>query len=607
MPFADRPNINLSPRIKGAAILVVFLISLLVIRLWYLQILKGSYFRNLSENNRIRSVYIQAPRGLIFDRNGELWASNRPAFNVELIKEDCPDEKKVLAKIEEIVELPAGSLSLNSPLSRRRRPFEPRVIMKDVSREVVAKIEARKAELPGVVIEATPTRDYLQGELGAHVTGYIREITKDQLDDSKYAGYQQGELVGQFGLESHLEEMIHGVRGLKRIEVNAMGVRIGEFSSESERMGNDIHLTINSEMQRAAVEGLAGKKGAVVALDVNTGEILTMVSMPAYDPNIFTGEVKPDVWNDLINGRPSKLNNRVLQAAYPPGSVFKVITGLAGLSEKVVTPRDKVYCPGYYQFAGRNYRCHKKTGHGYVDFESALIQSCDVYYYSLATKLGIDVINSYATRLGLGAPSGLGLAHESRGLVPSTEWKRLYFKKPEDKVWYPGETLSVVIGQGATTTTPVQIAKMIAAIANGGKLLRPQLVREIRGGDNNLLQGFTPEVLSQIDLDPNILKLVRKALVGVVNDPRGTGGRSKLKKFPDRIVAGKTGTSQVVALEARLKHEDFEDHAWFAAYAPEEAPEVAVAVLVENGGHGGAAAAPVAGMVLEKYFESRSR
>lgn len=607
MALAERTNINLAPRIRAATIFFLFFISLLVIRLWYLQIVKGDYFRDLSENNRIRSIYVQAPRGLIFDRHGELLAGNRPSFNIELIKEDCPDESAVMRKIEDLLGLEKGSLKLDSPLSRRRRPFEPRVLMKDVSREVVAKIEANKFDLPGVVVEATPTRDYVQKELGAHVVGYIREINKNQLSESRYAGYQQGELVGQFGLESYLEELIHGVRGLKRIEVNAMGRRIGEFSHESEKMGNDIHLTIDSEMQRTALEALNGKKGAVVALRVDTGEVLTMVSMPAFDPNIFTGEVSPAVWNDLASGRPSKLNNRALQAAYPPGSVFKIVTGLAGLSEKIVGPRDRVYCPGYYAFAGRRYRCHKAAGHGSVDFEQALIQSCDVYFYSLATKMGVDTIHRYATNLGFGSQTGIGISQEANGLVPSTEWKRAYHKKAEDKIWYPGETLSVIIGQGATISTPIQIATLMSAIGNGGILYRPQVVREIRGGDNNLLKDYTPIINKKTPIDPGVLSLVQKALYGVVNSPQGTGGRSRLKKFPNILVAGKTGTAQVVTLEARTRHEDFEDHAWFGAYAPAEKPEVAIAVLVENGGHGGAAAAPIAGAVLEKYFERKAK
>ncbi len=605
MAFAEKTAVNVAPRIRSAVILFLSLLSLIVIRLWYLQIVKGSYFRNLSENNRIRSIYVQAPRGLIFDRYGELLAGNRPSFNIELIKEDCPDEAVVMRRIEEILGLEKESLKLDNPMSKRRRLFEPRVLMKDVSREVVAKIEANKFDLPGIVVEATPTRDYVRKELGAHAIGYIREITKDQLADDRYAGYQQGELVGQFGLESQYEELIHGVRGLKRIEVNAMGMRIEEFSHESEQMGNDIHVSIDSQMQQAAVDGLKNKKGAVVALKVDTGEVLTLVSMPAFDPNVFTGEVSPELWRDIATGRPSKLNNRALQAAYPPGSVFKIITGLAGLSEKIVGPKDRVFCPGYYAFAGRRYRCHKTSGHGSVDFEQALIQSCDVYFYSLATKMGIDTIHRYATGFGFGATTGLGIAQEARGLVPSTEWKRKYFSKAEDKIWYPGETLSVIIGQGATISTPIQIANMMAAIANGGTLYRPQLVKEVRGGDNNVLKDFIPVVNSSFSVDPKVLALVRNALYGVVNNPKGTGGRSRLKNFPGVLVAGKTGTAQVVTLEARTRHEDFEDHAWFGAYAPADKPEVAIAVLVENGGHGGAAAAPIAGAVLEKYFERK--
>lgn len=603
MPLSEKQNINLLLRVRVAMAGTALILGLLIVRLWYLQIVKGDYFRNLSENNRIRSVYVQAPRGFIFDRNGVLLAGNRPSFNVELIKEDCPDETAIIAKLEKVLEMEPGSIKLNNPLSKRRRLFEPRLLLKDVSREIVAKVEARKFELPGVIIEATPTREYLHGPVGAHVLGYIREVTRDQLNDPKYAGYQPGDLVGQYGLESTLEEMIRGVRGLKRVEVNAMGTRISEFAFESEQMGNDVHLTIDADMQVAAEQALNGRKGAVVAMNVSTGEVLVLLSMPAFDPNIFTGEVPAEIWKDLISGRPSKLTNRALQSVYPPGSVFKIVSGLAGLSEKVVSQYETVFCPGYYPFAGRRYRCHKAAGHGWVDFNAALIQSCDTYFYSLATKLGIDTINNYAMKLGLGIPTGLSLVQESKGLIPSTDWKKRYFSKTEDQVWYPGETLSVIIGQGATLTSPIQIARMMAAVANGGKLLKPQVVKQVRGGDNNLLQEISPVVLDEPKLNQNILKIIHKALVGVVNDKKGTGGRAKLATFPDILVAGKTGTAQVVKLEARTRHEDFEDHAWFSAYAPADKPEIAIAVLVENGGHGGAAAAPVANAVFTKYFE----
>jgi len=600
----EKPSLNLAIRVRISLVVISIMFSLLILRLWYLQIVKGDYFRNLSENNRIRSVYVQAPRGMIYDRWGETLVANRPAFNIELVTEDCPDEKRVIEKLEKLIGVTPGSINKNNPLSRKRKPFEPKLLIKDASRDTVAKVAVNKFHLPGISIEATPARDYVYKESASHLLGYIREITKDQLSGVKYKGYQQGEVVGQFGLESNLEDMLRGVRGLQRVEVNAMGTRISEFSFEEERMGNDVYLTIDAAVQAAAENGLAGLKGAAVALDPNSGEILALASLPAFDPNIFTGEISTDAWRELSAGRTSKLTNRVLQSAYPPGSVFKIITALAGLSEKVISQYETVYCPGYYSFAGRRYRCHKHVGHGWVDLRSAIVESCDTYFYSLATKLGIDTIHKYSTDFGLGMPTGLALGQESKGLIPSTEWKRQYFSKAEDKIWYPGETLSVVIGQGAIMTTPIQMARSLAALVNGGKLIRPQAVRKISGEDGHAIQEFIPEILSQSTLNANAVKIIRDALIGVVNDKKGTGGRAKLEKFPEILVAGKTGTAQVVSLDVTAKGDHLKDHAWFASYAPADKPELVVVVFVENGGHGGAAAAPIAKAIFEAYFES---
>lgn len=604
MSVYDRSSIDISMRVRLLVMLIAILFSVMVLRLWYLQIAKGDHFKNLSENNRIRSVYVQAPRGLIKDRYGETLAGNRPAFNIELITEDCPDEKGVIKKLEDILSLPAGTIDGDGRLRGKRRPFEPKLLLKDVTRDMVAKVVVNKIDLPGVLINPIPTRDYVGQESAAHLLGYIREISRNQLSDPRYGGYQQGEFVGQYGIELHLEEMLRGVRGLQRVEVNATGTRISEFSFESEMMGNDVYLTIDAAVQRAAENALKDKKGAVVALDPNTGEVIALASVPGFDPNIFTGEVTTETWSDLVSGKLNKLSNRALQSAYPPGSVFKIVTALAGFSEGVVKPADTVYCPGFYRFAGRPYRCHKRAGHGYVDGEMAMIQSCDVYFYALGVKLGVDTIHRYAQKLGMGGATGLNIAQEHQGIIPSTEWKKNYFRKPEDKIWYPGETLSVAIGQGATMTTPIQIARSIATLVNGGKVLRPQVVKGVRGTNNQVLREFSPIVVSQSDLDQKAVNLVKQGLFGAVNHKRATGSRSILQKFPEIKVAGKTGTAQVVALEFHQEGGDFEDHAWFGAYAPADDPKLVVAVLVENGGSGGKAAAPVAREVFDAFFES---
>lgn len=607
MSVYDKPHLNITFRIKIASILVVVFFTILFLRLWYLQIVQGNYFRNLSENNRIRTVYVEAPRGIIYDRNGEILVTNRPAFNIELVTEDCPDVKGTIAKLEEFLKLEAGTIQKNTKFKKMRRPFEPRLLLRDVSREMVAEIAARKYDLPGVVIGVTPARNYIHKDLGAHALGYIREISKTQLEKPKYAGYRLGDYIGQFGIEKVHEEMLRGVRGLQRVEVNATGARIGEFSYESERMGNDLHLTIDINVQKAAEEALGDKKGAVVAMDPNTGEILALVSSPAFDPNIFTGQLSSEQWKDLSTGENAVLTNRVVQAAYPPGSVFKIITGLAGLNEGVISPNETVYCPGFYKFAGRKYRCHKHSGHGYVNLEQAIIQSCDVYFYALGQRLGVDTINHYATQFGLGDITGLSLAIESKGLVPSTEWKRKYFRKKEDQIWFPGETLSVAIGQGAVTVTPMQVARALAALVNGGYLVKPQLIKRVTGAKSRTVRELAPDRTGVIKLKPGVVSLMRKALTGVVNNTKGTGRRARLDLDPEVIVSGKTGTAQVVSLDYDGKHEKYQDHAWFAAYAPAEKPEIVVAVIVENSGHGGSVAAPISKELMTAFFKHDSQ
>ena len=337
-----------------------------------------------------------------------------------------------------------------------------------------------------------------------------------------------------------------------------------------------------------------------------TGEIIALTSSPGFDPNIFTGELSADQWRELVAGKERRLGNRAVQGAYPPGSVFKVFMSVAALSEQVTGVNERIFCPGYLSFGGRNYRCHKQSGHGYVDLNDALIQSCDVYYYTVGQRLGVDRIFDYATRFGLGTPTGLALVKEASGLVPSTAWKQRAFSKEDDKKWYLGETLSVAIGQGATTTTPLQIARGISALVNGGRVLRPYLVREIRSADGNLRDtDFGPEEIRRIDVSDRILKVVRDAMIGVVNDVNGTGRKAILPKESNIIVAGKTGTAQVASLVHHGTRQEYEDHAWFAAYAPAQKPEIVVVAIVENAGHGGSIAAPMVKEVMTAFFKER--
>jgi penicillin-binding protein 2 len=598
----DRQSLNLVVRAQASFALIAFVFIVVGVRLWYLQILKGSEYRVQSENNRLKIVYVPPPRGVIRDRNNLPLVENRPSFNVELIEEDAPNPKASIETLALILNIPFEQLSKKNKIQARRLKYEPRLLIKDASRDVIAKVAANKYQLPGIVVNVVPARNYLYSNLASHVLGYIREITSSQLETPKYAGdYRLGDFVGQYGLESRWESLLRGSRGRQRLIVNAFGTRVGELSSEREIVGNSLILTLDERVQSAADLGLRGRKGAVVALHAQTGEIIAIASAPPFDPNLFAGEVSATQYKDLMTDK--KLVNRALQGTFPPGSVFKIFTGIAALSEGIVRKGDSVRCPGYYFYAGRRYGCWKKTGHGTVSYVQSLVQSCDVYYYLAGQRLGIDRIHKYASGFGLGEKTGLDVGEEVSGLVPSSEWKRRVSKRPDERKWYPGETLSVSIGQGAVNVTPLQVARALAAVVNGGKVLKPTIVKSVVSIDGrSLLEQGPPEVIRTLEIKPEVIALVKEAMVGVVNSPFGTARRAQLPKDVGITVGGKTGTAQVAGLQHGIKGA-LNDHAWFAGYAPADNPELVVVALVENGGHGGSVAAPVVQRVLQAYFD----
>jgi penicillin-binding protein 2 len=586
-------------------VLIAFFI--LFLRLWYLQILRGSQYRALSENNRLQTIYVPPPRGIIFDRNGEVLAKNRPAFSIELTIEDSPHPRETVLRLATLLGVPSEPLLARLDGSVRRRKFEPRVILRDVDRDVVAKVSAHRFELPGINVNVTPTRNYVRGTTGAHVIGYIREITDRQLEQPKYGDYRRGDLVGQFGLEAQWEEMLRGTRGVQRLIVNALGVRIGEHSYEPEQAGHNVTLTLDADLQTAADSALSDIAGAIVALDPRSGEVLALSSAPTFDPNLFAGELSDEVARDLMAGPARRLFNRALQGEYHPGSVFKIMMAVAAIDQGVIGYHNHINCPGFLPFGGRNFRCHKHSGHGPVDLRESMVVSCDVYFYTIGQRLGVDRIHEYATRFGLGERTGIELSGERPGLIPSTRWKRTRYRDPANQRWHPGETLSVAIGQGAVTTTPLQMARAVAAVVNGGRVLKPTLVRRIWSPDGGYDDDqFHPEVQGNLEVSPELLNTVRDDLVGVVNDPQGTGKRARLENFPEVLVGGKTGTAQVVALEKGKEGGKFKDHAWFVGFAPAENPEIVVSALIENGGGGGSVAAPVVAKVLDAYFRKRA-
>jgi penicillin-binding protein 2 len=590
-----------------AWVVLCALFALLLLRLSYLQIIKGEYFKALSENNRIRLIYIPAQRGIVYDRNGVVLAKNRPSFDVELVREDSPKPLETVSTLEKVLSLEPDSLKeVLVASSAKRRKYESVRLLRDVSRDEIARVIAHSYELPGIIINPSTTREYVYPGLATHLIGYIREITQRQLDAPDFVKYRSGDFVGQSGIESTLESFLNGGRGIQEVIVNALGAKLGESKYEPASPGDDVMLSIDVSVQRAAEEALGSRKGAVVALDPHTGEVLALVSHPTFDANIFTRRVSPQTWDKLTSADEKALNNRAVQGLYPPGSVFKIFMALAALTEGVTTPHETVFCPGYFKVGSKKFLCHKHAGHGSVNLIKALAGSCDTYFYTMGLRLGIDRIHEHAIQFGFAKKTGIELGDEPSGLIPSTAWKKKMFKNAEDQKWYAGETPSVVIGQGAVTVTPLQVARALAAFVNGGKLLVPQIIKKITSPDGSFEdQSNGAKLVEENFLDPKFQKVVADGLIAVVNGEEGTGAKARLSKDLGIVVAGKTGTAQVISLPQNGKKTVHGDHAWFAGYAPAEKPEIVVVAIVEGAGHGGAVAAPVVSTVMEKYFRNK--
>ena len=592
-------------KIRIFAILVVVSFLCLWMRIWYLQILKWQYLTGLSENNRVRMVTLPASRGMIKDRNGETLVSIRPAFNLYLTPEDAWNLDSSLDKLAQRISLDREKLKKKIS---QTKSFKEVLIKGDIPREEVAFVEENNMSLPGIRIRAEPLRNYVFNNLASHTLGYLGEISKASLERLKDPAYRQGDFVGKNGLENIYESLLRGKKGYKEVEVDVSGRELKTLRKLSPESGNNLILTldvkIQEELEKLMTETAEqNMNGSVVVMKVQTGEIIAITSKPSFDPNKFAAGISPKNWRDLVTDEWHPLQNRSIHGQYPPGSTYKIVTAIAGLGEGVIKPDTSIFCPGHFKLGRGRYRCWKKSGHGFMNLHDALVQSCDVYFYTIGHRLGIDTIAKYAKRFGLGRSTRLGLSQEKKGLVPTTQWKLLNKKEP----WLLGETISASIGQGFNLVTPIQQVIMMAAVANRGILLKPYLVKRIEGPEGQLRQEFFPEIIGQIGVDPDHLEQVRMALRDVVNGARGTGKKSRLKNI---IVSGKTGTAQVVRMKSNEELEKgeaipvkYRDHAWFVAFAPYEKPVLAVAIIVEHGGHGGATAGPIAGKIFKKYFK----
>ncbi len=596
-------------RLIGALIVVVF--TIFVLRLFQLQIVEGETLRKRSEQNSVRTVRLDAPRGDILDREGRVLATHRPAYELQVIPSGLSKPRTTFAVLAQLLETDSALLEERVGVRKGAERFQPVTLVNDLDFDRLAKVETYRYALPGVVTDAQPRRNYVEGPLAAHLMGLIGEIGGDQLERRSREGYRPGDTIGQAGLEALLESHLRGRAGGRNVVVDVAGRELEVLDEVAPVPGGKVVLALDLDLQREAEaafldvpEGEPAKMGAAVAMDVRTGDLLVMVSRPSYDPNAFAGGIDVETWNALTSDEWEPLQNRAIQNHYPPGSIHKPILAAAILADGIVTPATRVYCPGYFRHGKRTYRCWKRGGHGSVNLHEAIKQSCDVYFYTNGVKLGIDRMAHYARSFGLGHRTGIQLANEAPGLIPSTEWKKRRF----GVVWYPGETVSASIGQGYNLYTPLQLAVAYAALANGGKVLQPRLLLRLEARDGTVLEEFPPEVRSEVPIAPQYLAAVRRGLEGVVEEPGGTGRRARV---PGVRVAGKTGTAQVVRLEHTegLKEEEipirYRDHGWFGAFAPADAPEIAVAVFIEHGLHGASAAAPVAQRILARYFEKK--
>lgn len=592
--------------IAGAFVLAAF--SLLLLRFVYLQIVQYDYYRTKAEDNRISIVPIMPNRGLILDRSGTVLARNYSAYTLEISPGKVADLEKTINGLESIVEIRPSDRTRFKRLMIEAKGADSLPIRTRLTDEEVAKFAANRYRFPGVDIQARLFRQYPLNELASHLVGYIGRINDrdvERIDDEGLtANYKGTDHIGKTGLEQSYESELHGITGYEQVEVDSGGRGVRTLSRTSPTSGNNLVLTLDIKLQEVAEQAFGENRGALVAIEPATGGILAFVSKPGFDPNLFVDGIDLASW-DLLNTSPDRpMVNRALAGTYPPGSTFKPYMALAALELGKRTPQQTIYDPGFFQFGNHRFRDDKAGGHGTVDMYKSIVASCDTYYYMLGNDLGIDNIARFIGQFGFGAKTGIDIEGEATGVLPSQEWKRRHFKKPEQQKWYAGETISIGIGQGYNAYTPLQMAQAMATIANNGVIYRPHLVNyieNIRSGERTLVE---PKVERAIPLKPENIEFIKRALAAV--NTEGTGARAFAKA--EYTSAGKTGTAQVVALKQNEKYnernvaERHRDHALFIAFAPLESPKIALAVVVENAGFGARAAAPIARQVLDYYL-----
>jgi penicillin-binding protein 2 len=585
-------------RLAVASYVIVGMIGVLLLGFWKLQVIDADKYSSLAERNRVREIPVIAPRGRMLDRDGRVLVDNRPSFSVLLLRDDMALVGKYLPAISDGLAIPLDDLHDQLNNTKYLAKFQPIIIKPEASSADIAFIESHRSDIPILEMISVSRRRYLPNGFLAHAVGYVGEVSEQQIDASN-GRLRLGDFAGKFGLERQYNDILMGTDGKRRVIVNSIGKEMGRLSTQEAIPGKEIRLTIDYDLQQAAEQSLGPRPGAVVALDPRTGEVLAMASHPSMDPNNFSVAVSADQWKALNDDPLHPLFNRAIQAQLAPGSVFKIITATAMLEDKNPPESFTTYCPGYATFYGRQFKCwvlSSKTGarsHGVTNLHEAMLKSCDVFFYNVGMRLGIDRLSYYGSKLGFGHKTGIDLPSEEAGLMPSPEWvERVYHRK-----WYAGETISVAIGQGAITSTPLQLARIIGGIASGGIFKQPHLLKDVQNVGEERFSISEPTV-----------KKITDALYGVVNETGGTGGQLRLTGIE---LSGKSGTAQVIGYATREKfgkQKRFEDNAWFVGYAPRRNPEIVVAVLVqESGKHGGEEAGPVVKDVIKAYYDKKNK
>lgn len=594
----DRRNVTTRLSVLQGVIAAVF--AVLAVGFWVFQVAQHQKFREMAENNHTRRLPMPAPRGVLFDRHGAVLVDNQYMYNIILDREQSKNIDETLRILEAATGVPEAQLRETFNRRRREPSYRPLVLIENATEAQVVAMLARKSDMPGVSYEWLPTRKYPASDMAAHLFGYVSEVNEAQLSRPEYEGIEPGARVGQAGIEQAYNKLLMGTDGDRAVVVNSLGREIVEVRKEFPVEGRRLQLTIDADVQRATEEGFRhfGYNGAAVILDPRNGEVLSLVSLPAYDPNRFALGIDPATWRSLTTDRLRPLQNRALQGRYSPGSTFKIAIAVAALEERVVTPEHQVFCPGGASFYGRFFKCWLAGGHGSVNMRHALERSCNTYFYTVGNMLGVDRIHKWSALLGLGEQSGIDLPNELRGLVPSSEWKQRVMKEK----WYPGETISVSIGQGQVSVTPLSMAVMMMTVANGGTRYTPHILKAVDEG-----KGWTPvpppPPQSVTRMKQSTIDALHEGLWMVVN-AAGTGGRGKIVGYN---VAGKTGTAQVVSNQgkaAAARTQDVRDHGWFVFFAPHDKPEIAGVIFAEHAEHG-YLGAPIAKHAMETYFAKK--